>query len=78
MERLPRSSTEEYKLRAVSSGRSITFVAKDIGPRDSVLRRWIDKLREPTSTSWRPTDFGGSSLGTRPAAPGERTAAHGA
>ena len=55
-----RSFTEEYKRQAaelvVSSGRSITSVAKELGLRDSVLRRWVDKLRqEPASAAWRPT-----------------------
>src|SRR5947208_1185563 len=55
-----RSFTEEYKRQAaelvVSSGRSITSVAKELGLRDSVLRRWVYKLRrEPASAAWRPT-----------------------
>jgi len=41
--------TEDYKHQAVelvvSSRRSITLVAKELGLRDSVLRRWVDKLR---------------------------------
>ena len=89
MERPRRSFTEEYKHQAVelvmSSGRSITSVAKELGLRNSVLRRWVDKLRQkPTSAAWRAhhagaADVGGARLfGTRPAAPGERTAAHGA
>lgn len=40
----------------VSSNRSITSVAKELGLRDSVLRRWVDKFgQEPTSAAWRPT-----------------------
>ncbi|TAI60372.1 hypothetical protein CWO89_41050 [Bradyrhizobium sp. Leo170] len=40
----------------LSSGRSVTSVAKELGLRDSVLRRWVDKVRqEPTSAAWRPT-----------------------
>jgi transposase len=79
-----RSFTEDYKRQAaelvVSSGRSITSVAKELGLRDSVLRRWVDK---PTSAAWRPTTqatpmAGGPGFGDRPAAPGERTIAHGA
>jgi len=59
MERPRRSFTEEYKREAVglvvSSRRSIGSVAKELGLRDSVLRRWVDKLRrEPTSAAWRP------------------------
>jgi transposase len=39
-----------------SSRRSVTFVAKELGLRDWVLRRWVDKLRqEPASAAWRPT-----------------------
>jgi transposase len=59
-ERRRRSFTEDYKRQAVelavSSGRSITSVAKELGLRDSVLRRWVDKFRlEPTSAARRPT-----------------------
>src|SRR5438445_11934298 len=55
-----RSFTEEYKRQAaelvVSSGRSITSVAKELGLRDSVLRRWVEKLRqEPASAARRRT-----------------------
>ena len=54
MERPRRSYTEEYKQQSVelvqSSGRSITSVAKELGLRDSVLRRWVDRVRQkPTS-----------------------------
>src|ERR1700716_2310292 len=54
-----RSFTEEYKRQAaelvVSSGRSITSVATELGLRDSVLRRWVEKLRqEPASAATRP------------------------
>jgi transposase len=60
MERQRRSFTEEYKRQAVelvlSGGRSITSVAKELGLRDSVLRRWVDKVRQqPTSAAWRLT-----------------------
>ena len=60
MERQRRSFTEEYKHQAVelvvSSGRSVTSVAKELGLRDSVLRRWVDRLRQqPASAAWRPT-----------------------
>ncbi len=59
-ERQRRSFTEDYKRQAVelvvSSGRSITSVGKELGLRDSVLRRWVDKFRqEPTSAARRPT-----------------------
>ena len=47
MERQRRSFTEEYKRQAVdlvaSSGRSIRSVAKELGLRDSVLRRWVEQ-----------------------------------
>ncbi|PDT64045.1 hypothetical protein CO683_40730 [Bradyrhizobium ottawaense] len=76
MERQRRSFTEEYKLQAVElalSGRSIGSVAKELGLRDSVLRRWIDKLRqEPTSAACRPHHAGdadvGPGFGDRPCA----------
>src|SRR5215475_5087534 len=59
-ERQRRSFTEDYKRQAVelavSSGRSIGSIAKELGLRDSVLRRWVDKFRqEPASAAWRPT-----------------------
>jgi transposase len=59
MERPRRSFTEEYKRQAVelvvSSGRSVTSVAKELGLRDSVLRRWVDRVRQqPASAAWRP------------------------
>ncbi len=87
MERQYRSFTEEYKRQAIelvlSSGRSITSVAKELGLRESVLRRWVDKVRqEPASAAWRhhagDADAGGPGFGARPAAAGERTAAYGA
>lgn len=68
----------------VSSGRSVMSVAKELGLRDSVLRRWVDKLRqEPASAAWRPTTqampmSADQVFGDRAAASGERTAAHGA
>ena len=60
MERRRRSFTGEYRRQAVelvvSSRRSITSVAKELGLRDSVLRPWVDKLRqEPASAAGRPT-----------------------
>ena len=56
--RLRRSFTEEYKRQAVelvvSSGRSIMSVAKELGLRDSVLRRWVEKLgQKPTTAAAR-------------------------
>jgi transposase len=57
-----RSFTDEYKRQAVdlvvSSGRSIGSVARELGLRDSVLRRWVEHRgagREPTAASRRPT-----------------------
>jgi len=57
-----RSVTDEYKEQAVelviSSGRSIGSVAKELGLRDSVLRRWVELRgagREPTAAARRPT-----------------------
>jgi transposase len=39
----------------MSSGRSVTAVAKELNLRDSVLRRWVDKQRsEPTAAAQRP------------------------
>jgi transposase len=41
-----------------SSGRSIGSVAKELGLRDSVLRRWVEQRgirREPAAASRRPT-----------------------
>jgi transposase len=57
--RLRRSFTEDYKQQAVdlvvSSGRSVTSVAKELGLRDSVLRRWVERLgREPPAVARRP------------------------
>src|ERR1700716_3147958 len=57
-----RSFTDDYKRQAVdlvaSSGRSICSVAKELGLRDSVLRRWVELRgagREPTAATRRPT-----------------------
>ena len=56
-----RSFTQEYKRQAAelvaSSGRSVTSVANELGLRDSVLRRWVEKLaggHEPTAAPRRP------------------------
>ena len=60
--RLRRSFTDDYKRQAVdlvaSSGRSIGSVAKELGLRDSVLRRWVELRgagREPPAAARRPT-----------------------
>src|SRR5260370_1906435 len=57
-----RSFTADYKRQAVdlvaSSGRSIGSVAKELGLRESVLRRWVELRgagREPTAAARRPT-----------------------
>src|ERR1700756_2058471 len=56
-----RSFTDDYKRQAVdlvaSSGRSIGSVAKELGLRDSVLRRWVEQRgtrRGPTGGARRP------------------------
>ena len=54
-----RSFTDDYKRQAVdlvaSSGRSIGSVAKELGLRDSVLRRWVEQRgAEPTAAARRP------------------------
>lgn len=57
-----RSFTDDYKRQAVdrvaSSGRSIGSVAKELGLRDSVLCRWVERGgagREPTAAPRLPT-----------------------
>lgn len=57
-ERQCRSFTQEHKRQAakvvVSNRRSITSVGRELGLRDSVLRRLVEKLRqEPTSATRR-------------------------
>jgi transposase len=54
--------TDDCKRQAVnlvaSSGHSIGSVAKELGLRDSVLRRWVEQRgagREPMATSRRPS-----------------------
>ena len=56
-----RSFTDDYKQQAVDlvacSGRSVGSVAKELGLRDSVLRRWVEHRgagREPTVATRRP------------------------
>jgi transposase len=52
-----RSFTDDYKRQAVdlvaSSGRSIGSVAKELGLRDSVLRRWVERRGVCTENSIR-------------------------
>src|SRR5437879_2504771 len=65
-----RSVTDDYKRQAIdlvaSSGRSIGSVAKELGLRDSVLRRWVEQrgaarleltaaVRRPTTQAARPS-----------------------
>jgi transposase len=57
-----RSFTDDYKRQVVdlvaSSGRSVGSGAKELGLRDSVLRRWVERRgagREPTAASRRST-----------------------
>jgi transposase len=54
-----RSFTDEYKRQAVdlfaSSGRSIGSVARELGLRDSVLRRWVEQRGHRISTRFNPT-----------------------
>ena len=56
-----RAFTDDYKRQAVdlvaSSGRSVGSVAKELGLRDSVLRRWVEQRgagREPAAATRRP------------------------
>jgi hypothetical protein len=63
-----------------SSGRSIGSVAKELGLRDSVLRRWVEQRgakREPTAASRRDAAVGGPRGRVCPFAARERAAAHG-
>jgi transposase len=60
-QRQRRSLTDEFKRQAVdlmvSSGRSIWSVAKELGLRDSVLRRWMEHRRagrQPMAAAQRP------------------------
>lgn len=76
MERPRRSFAEEYKRQAaelvVSSGCPMGSVAKELALPDSLLRRWLDRLRQqPASAAWRPhhagdADVGGPGFGDRP------------
>ena len=85
-----RSFTDDYKRQAVdlvaSSGRSIGSVAKELGLRDSVLRRWVEqrgaRLRADGGGA-APHNAGDAAVGgprggDRSFAARERAAAHGA
>jgi transposase len=70
MEGRRRSFTDDYKRQAVdlvdSSGRSIGSVAKELGLRDSVVRRWVEQRgvrREPPAASRRPHNAGDAAVG---------------
>src|SRR5712664_3874812 len=84
-----RSFTDDYKRQAVdlvaSSGRSIGSVAKELGLRDSVLRRWVEQRGAGGADGGGAAPHnagdaavGGPRGGDRPFATGERAAAHGA
>jgi len=66
MEGRPRRSfTEDCKRQCaelvVSSGRSITSLAKELGLRASVLRRWVEQFEpQPTSAARRLTTHSGA------------------
>jgi hypothetical protein len=51
-----RSFTEEYRRQAVelvaSSGRSIGSVANELGLRDSVLHRWVERVSSLEGAIW--------------------------
>jgi transposase-like protein len=85
--RVRRSLTDDYKRQAVdlvaSSGRSVGAVARKLGLRDSVLRRWVELRgagREPTVARRSSTQAALPSADQRdrPPATGERATAHGA
>src|SRR4051812_47789833 len=82
-----RSFTDDYKRQAVdlvaASGRSVGSVAKELGLRDSVLRRWVELRgagRGPTAALHHASGaaVGGSGRRDRPPATGMRAAAHAA
>src|ERR1700748_3713313 len=83
-----RSFTDDYKRQAVdlvaSSGRSVGSVAKELGLRDSVLRRWVEQRGAGADGGVAaPHDAGDAAVGgprggDRPLAARERAVAHGA
>src|ERR1700741_3634760 len=84
-----RSFTDDYRRQAVdlvaSSGRSIGSVAKELGLRDSVLRRWVERRggrARADGGGAAPHNAGDAAVGgprggNRPSAARERAAAHG-
>ena len=79
-----RSFTNDYKRQAVdlvaSSGRSIGSVTKELGLRNSVLRRWVELRgagREPTAAA-RPTAQAPLGGGSGRALAGAHRAVHAA
>jgi len=82
-----RSFTDDYKRQAVDlvalSGRSIGSVAKELGLRDSVLRRWVRGPAGADGGDAAPHNAGDAAVGgprgkDRAFAARERAAAHGA
>ena len=85
-----RAFTDDYKRQAVdlvaSSGRSVGSVAKELGLRDSVLRRWVEQTRgwaRADGGAAAPHHAGGAAVGGSggrggPAAARDRTTADGA
>ena len=84
-----RSFTDDYKRQAVdlvaSSGRSIGSVAKELGLRDSVPRRWVEQRGAGAGADGGAAPHnagdaavGGPRGGDRSFAARERAAAHGA
>ncbi|MGY4437417.1 transposase [Bradyrhizobium sp. LM2.3] len=85
-----RSFTDDYKRQAVdlvaSSGRAVGSVAKELGLRDSVLRRWVGATWGPAGADGgvvAPHNAGDAAVGgprggDRSFAARERAIAHGA
>lgn len=56
VDHLPKSTSGRPSSWYCQAGAPLGSVAKELGLRDSVLRRWVDKLRQqPASAAWRPT-----------------------
>ena len=62
-----RSFADDYKRQAVdlvaSSGRSIGSVAKELGLRDSVLRRWVELRARADGGGAAPHNAGDAAVG---------------